>query len=57
MHGYGNDSKADIPYGDVWGLWYTNRWDSTANDWQQDWQFSPAPVGFFLHGNPHPTSD
>ncbi len=57
MYGVGNGFKADIPYGDVQGLWYSNRWDSTNQVMQRDWQISPVPVGFFLHGNPNPTSN
>lgn len=54
MYGVGNDTKADISYGDVQGLWY---YRDTSQLAQQHWQISPAPVGFFQHGNPHPVSN
>ena len=55
MYGFGNSFKADIPYGDITGLWYDNLWDSTNHVWRKSWHLSPAPVGFFLHGNPTPS--
>ena len=55
MYGVGVNSKADISYGDIAGLWYTY---ITSNGtrvkiWNTN---SLAPVGFFQHGNPHPVS-
>ena len=44
----GNDSGVDIPFGDIYGLWY--EWASG----QKQWHLSPAPVGFFQHANPGP---
>ena len=54
MYGYSSPVKADIPYGDVTGLWYESVWDSTNHAWLKDWHLSPAYVGFFLHYNPYP---
>lgn len=54
MYGYSSPDKADIPYGDVEGLWYESVWDPTNRVWLKDWHLSPAYVGFFLHYNPHP---
>lgn len=54
MYGYSIPDKADIPYGDVTGLWYESVWDSTNHVWLKDWRLSPAYVGFFLHYNPYP---
>ena len=54
MYGYSSPVKADIPYGDVTGLWYESVWDSTNHVWLKDWHLSPAYVGFFLHYNPYP---
>ena len=55
MYGYSSDVKADIPYGDVTGLWYEDIWDSTNHVWLEDWHLSPAPVGFFEHGGQVPS--
>ena len=55
MYGYGSDVKADIPYGDVTGLWYEDVWDATNRVWLEDWRLSPAPVGFFEHGGRIPS--
>ena len=54
MYGHSSSDKADIPYGDVEGLWYESVWDPTNRVWLKDWHLSPAYVGFFLHYNPHP---
>lgn len=56
MYGIDHESAVDIPYDDIKGLWYSNWWDSTNGVWQKSWDLSPAPVGFFIHGNPHPVS-
>lgn len=56
MCGTDYESAVDIPYDDITGLWYSSWWDSTNGVWQKNWDLSPAPVGFFIHGNPHPVS-
>lgn len=54
MYGYGNSFKADIPFGDVSGLWFDKIWDPTNEVKIKEWHLSLAPIGFFEHGNPHP---
>ena len=52
MYGYTDNDKADISYGDVYGVWCstTNRLDSGTNVEEKVWHLSPAPVGFHFHG-------
>ena len=50
MYGGGGDTRADITAGDVYGLWYSNRWNAALHKWEREWQISLAPVGFFSHG-------
>lgn len=52
MYGYTDDDKADISYGDVYGLWYskTNRLDAGTNVSEVVWHLTLAPVGFHFHG-------
>lgn len=57
MYGYNDDRKADIPYGDVTGLWYEDMVDLQTGTIAPEWNLSPAPVGFFQHGNRHPTHE
>ena len=49
MFGVRSDVKEDIPYGDVYGLWY-----SLASNASRKYHLSLAPVGFVIHGNRHP---
>lgn len=48
MYGLADESKIDIPYGDVYGLWY--EWMHSTNGWSRQWYLSLAPVGFFTSG-------
>lgn len=57
MYGYGNPVKIDITYGDVYGLWYTNRINTDNGRLEKSWQLGNAPVGFGIHGNRHPVSE
>lgn len=52
MYGYAAENKADISYGDVYGLWYsmTNRLNAGTNVAEVIWHLSPAPIGFHFHG-------
>lgn len=56
MYGVYSDTKADISYGDVYGLYYTNFWNQTTRKWERVWQLNNVPVGFGLHGNRNPES-
>ncbi len=56
MYGVYSDTKADISYGDVYGLYYTNFWNQTTRKWERVWQLNNVPVGFGLHGNRNPAS-
>jgi hypothetical protein len=56
MYGVYSDTKADISYGDVYGLYYTNFWNQTTRKWERVWQLNNVPVGFGLHGNRNPQS-
>lgn len=56
MFGVRSDLKTDVPYGDIYGFWYSRRFDPLLNVVQKDWHLSPAPVGFFQHGTQHPFS-
>ena len=55
MYGNGVDDKADITIGDVYGLWYSNRWNVATHSFTREWQTSLAPIGFFTHGSAIPT--
>ena len=50
MYGVFSSSKADLSYGDIYGLHFTQ--SSGAKTWYLD----QAPVGFGRHGNRHPAS-
>ena len=55
MYGYDDNSPGcAFSYGDIYGLWYETGWNATNLSWETEWKLSPAPVGFFQHGNPHP---
>lgn len=56
MYGFRSDYKADISYGDIHGLFYTNSWNRTTNKWDKHWNLDKAPVGFDIHGNRNPVS-
>ena len=56
MYGVYSNTKADISYGDVYGLYYTNFWNQTTRKWERVWQLNNVPVGFGLHGNRNPES-
>lgn len=56
MYGYRSSSKADLSYGDVYGLYYTSSWDQVSRKWIRHWNLGNAPVGFVTHGNRHPVS-
>lgn len=47
MYGRSSETKADIPGGDIYGLWYVNRRDASTGRWTRDWRLSLAPVGAF----------
>ena len=57
MYGFRSDAKADISYGDVYGLHYTNSWDSASHTWNRVWLLDNAPVGFGTHGSRNPVSE
>ena len=57
MYGFRSDVKADIPYGDVFGLHYTNSWNNASHTWDRVWFLDNAPVGFGIHGSRNPTSE
>ena len=54
MFGHGTANAVDIPFGDVWGIWYhwTNR--PSGGGHVKAWHESLAPVGFFEHADPTP---
>jgi hypothetical protein len=56
MYGIKSNVKADISYGDVFGLHYTNFWNRTTRKWERVWKLDNAPIGFGLHGNRNPQS-
>ena len=56
MYGVYSDTKADITYGDIYGLYYTNFWNQTTRKWERVWQLNNVPIGFGRHGNRNPTS-
>ena len=56
MYGEYSNTKADISYGDVYGLYYTNFWNQKTREWERVWQLNNVPVGFGLHGNRNPQS-
>lgn len=57
MYGYTNETKADLTYGDVYGLHYTSSWDPVRRVWEKSWHLNNAPVGFVLHGIRNPSSE
>lgn len=56
MYGFKSNIKTDISYGDIYGLRYTNSWNSARRDWDKNWFLDLVPIGFGLHGNRHPVS-
>ena len=56
MYGVKSDIKADISFGDIYGLRYTNSWNSIRQDWDKHWFLDMVPIGFGVHGNRHPSS-
>ena len=58
MYGYYSPQKADLSYGDVFGLYYTNSRYRVAGKWKviKVWESGMAPVGFGKHGNRYPSS-
>jgi len=56
MYGYSSTQKADLSYGDIYGLHYTSSWNRVNRRWDKFWELSNAPIGFGLHGNRHPVS-
>lgn len=57
MYGFRSDVKADISYGDVFGLHYTDSWDDASQTWNRVWFLDNAPVGFGTHGRRNPASE
>lgn len=57
MYGFRSDVKADISYGDVFGLHYTDSWDNASHTWSRAWFLDNAPVGFGTHGRRNPASE
>lgn len=51
MYGGGGTSRADVTIGDVYGLWYSNRWNAATHRFERVWQTSLAPIGYFKHGS------
>ena len=56
MYGYRSDVKADISYGDIYGLHYTNSWNAATRRWDRVWLLDQAPIGVGTHGNRNPMS-
>lgn len=56
MYGYLSSQKADLPYGDIYGLHYTNSWNCVTEKWDKFWELGNVPIGFGHHGNRHPIS-
>ena len=56
MYGYSSTQKADLSYGDIYGLHYTSSWNRVNRRWDKFWELGNAPIGFGLHGNRHPVS-
>ncbi len=50
MYGVFSSSKADLSYGDIYGLYYTR------SAGVKTWHLNQAPVGFGRHGNRNPVS-
>lgn len=53
MYGTFSDTKADISYGDIYGIHYTSSWNRVARKWENHWMLDLVPVGFKHHGNRH----
>ncbi len=56
MYGYASSQKADISSGDIYGLFYTRKWNSEEKRWGRVWRLGNASVGFGTHGSRHPAS-
>ena len=56
MYGVSHETKSDISYGDITGLWKENVYDETNLTWNTIWHHSAAPIGFSLHGTNSPVS-
>ena len=56
MYGVSSPDKADISYGDIHGVYYTNIWNRATREWNRVWCEGPAPVGFERHGKRSPRS-
>jgi len=41
----------------LFGLHYTNSWNSASHTWDRVWFLDNAPVGFGIHGSRNPTSE
>ena len=49
-----NTVSVDIPFGDVWGVWYNWTNAPPPGGRVKSWHESLAPVGFFEHADPTP---
>lgn len=56
MFGYRNSDKADLSFGDIFGLYYTSERNVSTGQFTNVWHLGNAPVGFDRHGNCHPVS-
>lgn len=57
MYGRSGEGHADIPAGDVHGLWYIYIFDANTRTWSRDWRVSLAPVGAWNGMNRNPQSE
>lgn len=56
MYGYTSDTKADIPFGDVYGIYRVRTWDPASGSYARDWRLGMAPVGFEANATRSPVS-
>ena len=49
-----NTVSVDIPFGDVWGVWYHWTNAPASGGYVKYWHETNAPVGFFKHADPTP---
>lgn len=56
MYGVYSTTKADISYGDVYGLHYTNTYNSATRVRGRAWFLDMAPIGFGVHAKRNPKS-
>lgn len=51
MYGYASDEKADISFGDVYGIYFVSSWNPVSQRYEREWLLDLAPVGFEANGS------